>query len=150
MKERNFEWGKSYLNNELAGGILGAVFFLVLVIPNVLIKGNIEGPRMFAAIIFLLIGIAGFWHYIYLTGNKTYISITSDGINVASRYSKSNGRFAKWTDVSKLERDDRKKLLTLSVTEGSVIKIHLASLNKGDREELAKIINEAIGTHPES
>jgi len=143
-EEKIFEWGTFYRNGELVACILGILIALVG------FRGELEATKLIVVIIFLLIGVLAMIHFIYLTTNKTYVSVNGEGINVASRYSKSGGRYANWTDVSKVEKDDRKKLLTLSVTKQDDIKIFMGSLNKEDREDLAKIINEAVGTHPES
>ena len=144
MKEKNFEWGKFYRNSELAAGIIGAV------LAYAASMGGLEGSRIFVFVLFLLIAVVSFIHFFYLTNNRVYIRITSDGINVASRYFKSQGRFVKWEKISKVQKDNRKKLLTLSLTDGNVSKIYLGSLNKDDRDDLEKIINEAIGQKPDA
>jgi len=144
IKEKEYEWGRSYRNSELAGGILSAVFAYVASM------GGLEGSRMFVFVLFLLIAVVAFIHFFYLTNNRVCIRITSDGINVASRYLKSHGRFVRWENISKVAKDDRKKLLTLSLMEGDDVKIYLTSLNKDDRDDLVKIINEAIGQKPDA
>ncbi|TFH49406.1 MAG: hypothetical protein E4G92_01935 [Bacteroidia bacterium] len=143
ITEKKYEWGKSYRNSELAAGIISAVLAFVASM------GGLEGSRMFVFVLFLLIAVVAFIHFFYLTNNRVYIRITSDGINVASRYLKSHGRFVVWGKISKVEKNDRKKLLTLSLIEGDGVKIYLSSLNKDDRDDLAKIINEAIGLKPD-
>ena len=144
MKEKNFEWGKVYRNGELAAGIVGALFAFVASL------GDPEGSRIVVFLIFLLISVGSFIHYFYLTRNKTYVSIKSDGINVASRYLKSHGSFVTWTNISVVEKDDRKRLLTLSLKDGEKVKIYLGSLNKDDRDDLFKIVNDAVEQHPKA
>lgn len=144
IEEKSFEWGSFYRNSELAGGILGVLIALVG------FRGDFTIAKLLAFIFFLVIGVFALIHYFYLTKNKTYVSVNSDGINVASRYSKSKSRFVKWTDISKVEKDDRKKLLTMSLSAQDDVKIYLGSLNKEDRDEITKKINEATGQHPEA
>lgn len=144
IKEKDWEWGSVYRNGELAAGILGALLAYVASL------GDFEGPRIAVFVIFLLISVVSFVHYVYLTKNRVYIMITSDGIHVASRYIKSKSSYIKWKNISKVVKDDRKRLLTLSLTDGNVCKIYLGSLNKDDRDGLVKIINEAAGQNPDT
>jgi hypothetical protein len=138
IQEKNFEWGKVYRNGELVAGIVGALLAFVAS------RGDFEGSRIVVFFLFLVISVGSFIHYFYLTRSKTYVTIKSDGINVASRYFKSNGSFVKWTNISAVEKDDRKRLLTLSLKEGENVKIYLSSLNKDDHDDLIKIISEAV------
>lgn len=138
IKLKEYGWGKYWINQNLAAGIIGILLALAAWIQYS--SGN---GYLLIFVFFLAISVFGFLQYFFMKKNKICIKISDDEITIFPQFYTGSTKILKWEDITAIDTS-KKNIVTFRGLKGNDTKVKLLALNKNDRENFIQVVNDKI------